>query len=154
LVITLVYMVEDPNHHLWEHHMQSLDRRTVLVGACTTCAAAAATALVSACGGSAGAPPAAGTQLATTSDIPVGGGKVLPDAAIVITQPTAGEFKAFSATCTHQGCTVGDVTNGVIDCPCHGSEFKVTDGSVVKGPATKPLPAMQITVKGTAITLA
>jgi Rieske Fe-S protein len=92
--------------------------------------------------------------LARTSDIPVGGGKVFPDRKVVVTQPAAGQFKAFSAVCTHQGCTVADVTGGLIECPCHGSRFHAADGTVAGGPATAPLPAERITVAGGEITLA
>ncbi|GGW05033.1 hypothetical protein GCM10010230_43770 [Streptomyces narbonensis] len=73
---------------------------------------------------------------------------------MVVTQPAAGEFKAFSAVCTHQGCLVNKVANGTIDCPCHGSKFRIADGSVAAGPAPRPLPAEQINVSGDSITLA
>nr|WP_084958399.1 Rieske (2Fe-2S) protein [Thermoactinospora rubra] len=96
---------------------------------------------------------AKGDALASTDDIPVGEGKVFKEQKVVVTQPAAGEFKAFSATCTHQGCTVADVSNGTINCPCHGSKFKIEDGSVADGPATKPLPEKQITVEGNSILL-
>ncbi|MEV7862591.1 Rieske (2Fe-2S) protein [Streptomyces hirsutus] len=96
----------------------------------------------------------AGAALASTADIPEGGGKVFADSKVVVTQPTAGEFKAFSATCTHQGCAVKSVADGVINCPCHNSNFSIADGSVQSGPATKPLPALEITVSGDSITLA
>jgi nitrite reductase/ring-hydroxylating ferredoxin subunit len=95
-----------------------------------------------------------GTVLAKTSDIPEGGGKIFKDQGVVVTQPAAGTYKAFSSKCTHAGCAVGSVANGVIHCPCHNSEFSVEDGSVKKGPATKALPAEQITVSGDSITLA
>ncbi|HSZ31192.1 MAG TPA: Rieske (2Fe-2S) protein, partial [Pseudonocardiaceae bacterium] len=68
-------------------------------------------------------------------------------------QPTPGTFEAFSAICTHQGCTVNKVTSGTIDCPCHGSKFAIADGSVVHGPASRPLPKRQVTVAGDAILL-
>ncbi|MEV5849859.1 Rieske (2Fe-2S) protein [Streptomyces sp. NPDC051985] len=97
---------------------------------------------------------AAGTALAQTSEIPEGGGTVFKDQKVVVTQPTKGEFKAFSAICTHQGCTVNRVADGTIDCPCHGSKFKIADGAVAHGPATRPLPAKSITVSGNSITLA
>ncbi|MFI6357124.1 Rieske (2Fe-2S) protein [Streptomyces sp. NPDC050743] len=100
-------------------------------------------------GGSAG-----GTALAKTSDIPEGGGKVFKDQGVVVTQPAAGTFKAFSSKCTHQGCAVGSVANGVIVCPCHNSHFSAEDGSVKQGPATQPLPAAKITVSGEDIKLA
>lgn len=92
--------------------------------------------------------------LGPTADIPVGGGKVFASEKIVVTQPTAGEFKAFSATCTHQGCTVGSVDGGTINCPCHGSKFNIADGAVAKGPATQPLPSKEIKVEGDQIALA
>lgn len=100
-------------------------------------------------GGSAG-----GTALAKTSDIPEGGGKIFKDKGVVVTQPTAGTYKAFSAKCTHQGCAVGSITGGVIVCPCHNSHFSVADGSVKHGPATQPLAAEKITVSGDEIKLA
>jgi Rieske Fe-S protein len=101
-----------------------------------------------------GASGAAGAVLAATTEIPQGGGKVFADEGVVVTQPTAGEFKAFSSKCTHQGCAVRDVKDGLIICPCHDSHFSATDGSVKKGPATKPLPATEITVQGDEIRLA
>ncbi len=99
-------------------------------------------------GSGAAAGPAA---LASTSDVPVGGGKILTDKKIVITQPQSGAFHAFSAVCTHAGCTVGSVTGGTINCPCHGSKFNVTNGSVVNGPAASPLPPVSIKVQGSSI---
>jgi Rieske Fe-S protein len=92
-------------------------------------------------------------SLASTSEIPVGGGKVFSAEKVVVTQPAAGEFKGFSAVCTHLQCLVDQVAGGTIDCPCHGSQFSVKNGSVVTGPATSPLPAQSITVAGGQITL-
>jgi Rieske Fe-S protein len=94
-----------------------------------------------------------GTTLAATGDVPVGGGTVLGDQRVVVTQPTEGEFAAFSAVCTHQGCVVSGVTE-TIDCRCHGSQFSITDGSVTTGPATEPLAEVPITVEGDSIVLA
>ena len=75
------------------------------------------------------------------------------DAKVVVTQPTAGVFKAFTAVCTHQGCIVASVANGTINCPCHGSMYSVADGSVKGGPAPAPLAAVPVTVAGDTITL-
>jgi Rieske Fe-S protein len=149
-----------------------LNRRAVVAGA----GGVACVGLLAACGGGstatspgtpAVAPPApaepsaslagaaaSGDVLASTSDIPVGGGAVFAATDVVVTQPAAGEFKAFSATCTHQGCKVNRVANGVIACPCHGSRFDLADGSVAHGPATKPLPEKSVSVGGDSIVLA
>ncbi|MGI5400413.1 Rieske (2Fe-2S) protein [Streptomyces sp. CA-135486] len=103
-------------------------------------------------GGTTGGGAAAGKEVAKTADIPEGGGKVIGD--VVVTQPKPGEFKAFSSKCTHQGCAVKGISDGVINCPCHNSQFSVEDGSVKKGPATSPLPPASITVDGGSIRLA
>ncbi|KUO11160.1 Rieske (2Fe-2S) protein [Streptomyces sp. DSM 15324] len=130
-------------------------RRTVLV-----VTGGAAAALATGCGGDGTSSDAAdstksraGGALAKTTDIPEGGGRIFSAEKVVVTQPAKGDFKAFSAVCTHQGCTVGSVANGTINCPCHQSQFRIADGSVASGPATKPLPAKQITVQGDTITL-
>jgi Rieske Fe-S protein len=91
--------------------------------------------------------------LATKSDIPTGGGKVFDKQQVVITQPSNGTFKAFSAVCTHMGCTVGDVSGGTINCPCHGSAFSIADGSVKNGPASRPLAEKMLKVEGDSLTL-
>lgn len=92
--------------------------------------------------------------LARTTDIPVGGGTVFASKGVVITQPTAGQFKGFDPICTHQGCPVSNVDGGTINCTCHGSRFSITDGSVKQGPATRPLAAKNLKVTGEQITLA
>ncbi len=88
---------------------------------------------------------AAGPILAKTRSIPVRGGKIIKG-KYVITQPEKGVFRAFSAKCTHQGCTVASVSGGTINCPCHGSKFNFSTGAVAQGPAGKPLPRKRITV--------
>ncbi|MGW1495281.1 Rieske (2Fe-2S) protein [Streptomyces sp. NPDC002402] len=103
-------------------------------------------------GGAGGAGAGGGKEIAKITDIPEGGGKVIGD--VVVTQPKPGEFKAFSSKCTHAGCAVKEISNGTINCPCHGSQFSAADGSVTKGPATKPLPAASITVDGGSIKIA
>lgn len=134
-------------------------RRTVLATGVT-----GASALLAGCGDNGGdstesptgdSPTATdgttGGELAKTDDIPVGGGKIFKDQKIVVTQPEQGDFKAFSAVCTHQGCIVASVSDKTINCACHGSKFSITDGAVENGPATRPLPAEQITVTGNSI---
>jgi nitrite reductase/ring-hydroxylating ferredoxin subunit len=120
--------------------------------AATTPAAAGSTTASSAAAG--GASSSAGAKaLAATSQIPVGSGMIFPGPQVVVTQPTAGEFKAFSAICTHMGCIVNQISDGTIDCPCHGSQYSITTGDVVTGPAPRPLPAKQIKVSGGSVFL-
>ena len=98
--------------------------------------------------------PSAAAALATTSSVPVGGCFVVASAKVVVTQPTEGDFKAFSAVCTHQGCLVESSSDGEIPCPCHLSHFSLEDGSPLSGPASAPLAAVEITVDGDSITQA
>ena len=85
--------------------------------------------------------------------IPVGGGKVFSDQKVVVTQPTSGDFKAFSAVCTHQACLVSGVADGTINCACHGSKYDISTGAVKQGPATKALPEKTVTVSGDGISV-
>ena len=91
-------------------------------------------------------PKVSGIVLGTASEIPVGGGKIFAAAKVVVTQPVSGQYEGFSAVCTHVGCILSEVADGTIDCPCHGSEFKITNGAVVTGPAPRPLPKKQIKI--------
>src|SRR5438067_2348530 len=86
------------------------------------------------------APAPARAVLGTTADIPVGGGLIFAPNQVVVTQPVKGTFKAFSSICTHQSCPVASVAAGTINCDCHGSKYSISDGSVVRGPAPRPLP--------------
>ncbi|MCX5210333.1 Rieske (2Fe-2S) protein [Kitasatospora sp. NBC_00240] len=127
-------------------------RRTLLCGAAAVLAGGGALA-VSGCGSSSSsdsAGAAAGpVEVGPASEVPVGGGKVFREKKIVVTQPTEGQYKAFSAKCTHAGCIVDQVKNNEILCPCHGSRFSITDGSVQgTGPAPTPLPSYQVAVEG------
>lgn len=91
---------------------------------------------------------AAENGLGNAAAVQVGGGVIFQAQKVVVTQPTAGKFKAFTAVCTHQGCLVGSVANGAITCPCHGSSFSIKDGSVISGPATAPLKEEKVTASG------
>jgi Rieske Fe-S protein len=136
-------------------------RRALLAGAATLGTAG----LLAACGGAPQTPQrpsglnpplpsgGAGTAIGSVADVPVGGGKVFAEYEIVVTQPAAGQFRGFSTECTHAGCQVNAVVDGLIDCPCHGSRFHL-DGSVANGPAARPLRDRPVTVTEDRITLA
>jgi Rieske Fe-S protein len=139
-----------------------ISRRTVIMN---TGLAAAALAGLASCTNYSTAPasqpsaPASGAASGSggpvtvnEAEIPVGSGKIFPDAQTVITQPKKGEFKAFSAICTHQGCLVDSITT-TINCPCHGSKYSIADGSVVNPPAPQPLPPKTIKVSGKTLTV-
>ena len=131
-----------------------VSRKSLIVGAGMGLAAGA----LAACsggdsgdsGGSGGQPEelSAPEELTTTADVPVGSGVIVGET--IITQPVAGDFKAFSAVCTHSGCLINEVADGTINCPCHGSKFSL-DGAVVNGPAARPLTEETITVQGDSI---
>jgi len=130
----------------------AVSRRAVL-------AAAAGVGAAAACGrpGTPGpAPPPldrAPRDVAPAADIPVGGGRVYPDVPVVVTQPTPGEFRGFGVVCTHDGCQLNGVADGTINCPCHGSRFAITDGSVVQGPARTGLRVETVAVEGGRVVL-
>lgn len=143
-----------------------VSRRTVLGGA----AAVGGAALLAACGSDdaptdaadgaaddaaaaddAGADEsegASGEDLIAAAEVPVGGGVIVGAAQVVVTQPSEDTFAGFSSTCTHQGCQVSSVSDGLIICACHNSQFSIEDGSVVAGPATAPLPPVPVALDG------
>jgi Rieske Fe-S protein len=149
-------------------------RRTVLrgaglaavtVGAAAACGSggtddtsAGSSATTSASGGASGSSSAGasgGAELASVADVPVGGGLLVAAQKVVLTQPTAGDIKAFSTRCTHQGCAVSSVKDGFIVCPCHNSRFAIADGApTADSPAKQPLATAAVTVAGGKVTLA
>jgi len=129
-----------------------------LVAACSSSSSGSSTPSAPAAdSGAAATPPSAGGAaagaVAQASDVPVGGGLIIEDPAVVITQPTEGDFKAFTAICTHQGCLVSEVVDNEIICPCHGSKFSASDGAVINGPAQTPLASAGVTVEGGSVVL-
>lgn len=136
----------------------AMSRRTVIGGA----AAVGGAALLAACGSDDDSADTSsedattdgedtegsGEALIATEEVPVGGGAIVGTAKVVVTQPTDGDFRAFSSTCTHQGCQVSSVSSGAIVCACHNSQFSIEDGAVLGGPATAPLPEVAVTVDG------
>ena len=128
----------------------AVDRRGALSGVCLL----AVTAAVAGCAArDERSDTARDAVIGSPGDVPVGGGTVFGDSKVVVTQPVPGAFRAFSAVCTHQGCIVRQVVEGVITCRCHGSRFDAADGAVVRGPADEPLPPVAIAVDGTSIRL-
>lgn len=121
--------------------------------ASTTSASAAPSTPAASGGGVAPTGASVGGAIASTNDIPVFGGVIVPEPPIVITQPSAGTFKAFTAICPHQGCLVAEVAENEIVCPCHGSLFSAVDGSVIQGPAEQGLTAADIAVQGDSVVL-
>jgi Rieske Fe-S protein len=142
-----------------------VERRTVL----QVSGVLAVGGVLAACGGGAGSEPAGaaagaasesagasgeGAAIALVGDVPVGGGVVNDEVAIVVTQPSDGSIKAFTAVCPHQGCLVSEVVDNEIICPCHDSRFSAVDGAVLQGPATEGLAAASVVVQGDSIVLA
>jgi nitrite reductase/ring-hydroxylating ferredoxin subunit len=88
--------------------------------------------------------------IAKTTDIPVGSGKKfdVEGVPILITQPRAGEFRGFSAVCTHAGFVMTNMANSEIKCDNHGAVYSADDGSVLSGPAPRALGKVTVTVEG------
>jgi cytochrome b6-f complex iron-sulfur subunit len=88
--------------------------------------------------------------IAAESDVATGSAVTFKDAGnpAVLVHLNNGDFVAYSAVCTHQGCTVA-YKNGQLACPCHGSVFDPAKGAeVVAGPAPKPLTEIPVKVEG------
>ena len=92
-------------------------------------------------------------EVCKTTDIPVGSGKTfqLENIAVLITQPKAGEFRAFNAACTHAGYVIQTVNNSQIRCDNHGAEFDSDTGAVLKGPAGRALGKITVEVQGDSV---
>lgn len=145
--------------------MKPIDRRNVLVVGAAVAAGTAVAACSSGGSGMTGEPvesPTADTDstnpepsgaLAAIADIPVGGGVVIADPPIVITQPTEGSILGFTAVCPHQGCLVAEVIDNEIICPCHQSLFSASDGAVIAGPAQQGLASASVQIDGDFVVL-
>ena len=82
------------------------------------------------------------------AEVPVGGGKILTDAGYLVTQPAAGQYKAFVKSCPHALAPMSSIMNGQIVCDRHGSRFSINDGSVITGPAESGLGRAKVTLSG------
>ncbi|MEV8532991.1 Rieske (2Fe-2S) protein [Streptomyces sp. NPDC051211] len=133
---------------------QPAARRTVLKGAAALAGAAGAGVSLSACstatnsGGNTPATPTAPVELGPAADVPVGGAKLYRERKVLVSCPAEGQYKAFSAQCTHAGCVLDKIVENEGNCPCHGSRFDVTTGKVLRGPADTPLPAVPVRAEG------
>ncbi|AEN09292.1 MULTISPECIES: Rieske (2Fe-2S) protein [unclassified Streptomyces] len=126
-------------------------RRTVLKGAALAGAAglgAAACSTDSKLGHAQTPTPTAPVELGSPDEVPVGGAKLYREQRVVVSCPAKGQYKAFSAQCTHAGCLLDKVEGNEGNCPCHGSRFDMTTGKALHGPATVPLPAVPVKVEG------
>src|SRR5262245_43942792 len=125
----------------------AVTRRGVLAGAA---ALGVAGALVACGDDSPSTPPANtggnGNTTVSAAKVPVGSAAIVGE--VVVSQPTAGSYKAFSAVCPHQGCLVSRVEGKEITCVCHGSAFSAADGSVLSGPPPRGLTTRSATVDG------
>lgn len=128
--------------------MTPASRRGLLNGA----GAAIGAACLGACGQTSKT-PSTGAGTIAAADVPVGSGVVVGDTYYIVTQPTAGVFKAFNRACTHAGCPINKVADKEMICTCHGSKFSITDGSVLAGPAQTPLPEVKVTKSGDTLTI-
>jgi len=124
--------------------------------------ALAAAAVLGGCGGDGGSAASAqsssssnsgagsGGDLVELSTVPVGGAvsaKAPDGKPIIVAQPSEGKAVAFSAKCTHMGCTVAP-SGAKLQCPCHGSQFDSLTGKVLRGPAQRPLSDFPVKVEG------
>ena len=154
---------------------RAIDRRTVLAGAGAVAGAAllaacndgkdtsssgpgSGAASNAPAGGASGGSGAGGSQgsggsgaaLVKLSEVPVGGAvsaKTPDGKPAIVAQPAKGQVVAFSAICTHQGCTVAP-GDKILQCPCHGSQYDPATGKVVRGPAPRALSPIQVRVQG------
>ena len=101
-------------------------------------------------------PAASGEALIAAAEVPLEGGVIIESGQtkVVVTQPAPEEFVGLSAVCPHQGCLVNEIVDSTIVCPCHGSEFSITDGAVIQGPATTGLTSVPVKLYGDQIVLA
>ncbi|MHB1009892.1 MAG: Rieske (2Fe-2S) protein [Propionibacteriaceae bacterium] len=127
--------------------IQLLGISALAIAGASACSSTASSGGAAPSGSAAASSGAAALKIPLT-DIPVGGGVIRAAEKVVATQATAGQYKAFSAVCQHQGCTVGSIEGQKIICPCHGSAYSIVDGSVVNGPTTRPLIAKASSVEG------
>ncbi|MDR7330573.1 Rieske (2Fe-2S) protein [Corynebacterium guangdongense] len=117
----------------------SCSRRMFLLGTASTFASA----FLVGCG-------TAPSEEVAATQVPVGSAVIVGD--VIIAQPTAGNFVAYSTSCPHQGNKITQVNDGTVTCTAHNSVFDIADGSVLDGPSRDPLAAGKATVDGGTVT--
>lgn len=134
-----------------------MTRRGVLASAAAVGVGTLAVGMVGACsdgsgeGGDRAGGGGAEPLIVARADVPVGGAAIVGQ--VIVSQPTAGEFRAFSAVCTHEFCLISRVQDATLECTCHGSQYSTTDGSVLRGPAQRPLDGRTVTAEGDTLTV-
>lgn len=132
-----------------DFNAQETTRRAAIVGSIAACATGCSTY-----GKKKDEEAATGESvIGKVSEVPVGSAKIFESAKVIVGQATAGVYVAHTAVCTHQGCTIDKVDGTKVACPCHGSQFNWSDGSVAKAPATQPLKEIKIKIVGGDIVL-
>lgn len=122
-------------------------RRTVLRGAALAPVAGLG---LSACGGGGedrSAPLSGPVELGPESEVAEGGAKLYRDHNVAVSRSGDGTLKAYDTRCTHAGCPINKLDGTRLVCPCHGSEFDVTTGKVLREPAVAPLKPLTVEVK-------
>ena len=91
-----------------------------------------------------------GTALSST-----GGAAIVTSGlgTLLVVRTDATSVSAYTATCTHQQCTINGFTESVFQCPCHGSRFSPANGSVLRGPATAPLRRLTASIANGVVTI-
>jgi cytochrome b6-f complex iron-sulfur subunit len=147
----------------------SMQTRREFCACCSKAAGLLALGAVTGCGGGPTSPSSNSTPLTSVSGVvngrvvtvAVGSGALASTGGMAIAQTNLGNFlitrtgptsaTVLTATCTHEGCAVTGFSGSQFVCPCHGSTFS-TSGSVVQGPANRPLQSFNAQVSGDVLT--
>ncbi|CAM5325701.1 MULTISPECIES: Rieske (2Fe-2S) protein [Streptomyces] len=125
-----------------------LSRRTVLRGAALVPAAGLGAAACAAPDDGRAEGPAEPVELGAADAVEKGGAEIFREHHVVVSRSEEGEYRAFSAVCTHRQCPLHKIKGTVSTCTCHGSRFDVTTGEVLEGPAVAPLTELDVSTDG------
>lgn len=130
----------------------SSTRRTVLCGAAALASTGAAGFALTGCETREAEPhqqPTEPVGLGPADEVPVGGAQLYRDEKVLVCRPEDGDYRAYSAVCTHAGCVLSGLRDDVAVCSCHGSTFDPATGAVLQGPAEEPLHPMELEIDET-----